>query len=69
MMKSLTVRKCMMYIESLVSCEHFAQVAFLIDTMPSEIRDELQKMKKEAVRKQIKQDARETQAWIQNRNR
>jgi hypothetical protein len=68
----LTKEACLDFIYELSTCESMAQVAFLIDTMPDGLKEEMKKRRSQARKatlKQITDDAHETQAWIQNRRR
>ena len=40
-MKQPTLQMCIDYIHQLVTCENFAQVCFLIDRMPKEIKEQV----------------------------
>lgn len=65
----LTKEACLDFIYELSTCESMAQVAFLIDTMPEALKEEVKKRKRKATMTQITADAHETQAWIRNRRR
>ena len=68
----VSTKQCLDVIYELSTCESMAQVAFLIDTMPDGLKEEMKKRRSQARKatlKQITDDAHETQAWIQNRRR
>jgi hypothetical protein len=65
----LTKEACLDFIYEIYTCESMSQIAFLIDTMPEALKEEVKKRKKKATRAQLIEDAHETQAWIRNRRR
>lgn len=65
----LTKEACLDFIYELSTCESMSQIAFLIDTMPEALKEEVKKRKRKATMTQITADAHETQAWIRNRRR
>lgn len=68
-MKQPTIAACLEIIRQYVACENYAQVCDVTCTLPQTIEKLVRAEQRRVNIATLKEDARETAAWIQNQRR